>query len=269
MTVMQTDERSMWTMDRSIRHRISAIVAPVTLLLVWLAVTTGEVIPAYILPSPVSVIRVLIVRMPVIAPHILATVQATAVGIFCALVAAATLAIAMALVPGLRTALYPLIIVSQTVPLIALAPLFLLWFGFGLLPRVLVVTLVCFFPILVNLMEGLSSVDPDQLDLLRSMGGRRWDLFRRVQVPASIPHLFAGLRISATYSVMGAVIGEWLGGSEGIGVYMLRSQKAFALDRVFAAIVIVVVLSFLVFGIVWGVQKFSTPWIKPDRGNAR
>lgn len=246
-----------------------SLVAPLALLLVWAMTTSSGLIPPFILPSPVSVGRVLVTRFPVMVPHIKATVEATAMGIVFALFSASILAVVMAVVPGLRKALYPLIIVTQTIPLIALAPLFILWFGFGLFPRVLVVGLVCFFPILVSLMEGLSSVDPDQIDLLRAMGANRWDLFRRVQVPASIPNLFSGLRISATYSVMGAVIGEWLGGSEGIGVYMLRSQKAFALDRVFAAIVVVVLFSFLVFGIVVGIQYLATPWMRVEKRSER
>lgn len=252
------------------RGRVSSVIfVPALLVAAWALVTAGGLIPPYILPTPGSVGRVLITRLPVMAPHILATLKATAVGLALSLVAATAFALVMAVVPRLRRTLYPLIIVTQTVPLIALAPLFVLWFGFGLLPRVLVVALVCFFPILVSLMEGLSSVDPDQIDLLRSMGANRWELFRRVQVPASIPHLFAGLRISATYSVMGAVIGEWLGGSEGIGVYMLRSQKAFALDRVFAAIIVVVVFSFLLFGIVVAMQYLATPWMRVGKRSDR
>lgn len=244
----------------------AVLLTPLVILLVWGVATAGGVVPPYILPSPTRVISVLLSRFPVMLPHIISTLQATALGIVVALVAASGLGVVMAMIPGFRRALYPLIIVTQTIPLIALAPLFILWFGFGLLPRVLVVGLVCFFPILVSLMEGLSSVDSDQIDLLRSMGATRWDLFRRAQVPASIPHLFAGLRISATYSVMGAVIGEWLGGSSGIGVYMLRSQKAFALDRVFAAILVVVVFSFLVFGIVVAMQYLATPWTRSGTG---
>lgn len=245
------------------------LLAPLALLLVWGAVTVGGVVPPYILPSPIQVLLVLVGRFPVMLPHILSTLEATVLGIVVALATASVLGVVMAIVPAVRRALYPLIIVTQTVPLIALAPLFILWFGFGLLPRILVVGLVCFFPILVSIMEGLSSVDSDQIDLLRSMGASRLDLFLRAQVPASVPHLFAGLRISATYSVMGAVIGEWLGGSEGIGVYMLRSQKAFALDRVFAAILVVVLFSFLVFGIVVGLQYLATPWMRTGKRDAR
>lgn len=251
------------------RSGLVGLVAPLAMLVLWGVITSGGLVPAYVLPSPESVLRALLSRFPVMLPHILSTLQATVIGIVVALGAASAMGVIMAMAPGFRRALYPLIIVTQTIPLIALAPLFILWFGFGLLPRVLVVGLVCFFPILVSLMEGLSSVDTDQIDLLRSMGAGRWDLFRRAQVPASIPHLFAGLRISATYSVMGAVIGEWLGGSQGIGVYMLRSQKAFALDRVFAAILVVVIFSFLVFGIVVGLQYLATPWTRAGTRSER
>lgn len=159
-----------------------------------------------------------------------------------------------------RKALYPLFLISQTVPLIALAPLFVLWFGFGLLPKILVVVLVCFFPLVVNLLDGLQAVDPEMADMLRTMGAGNRAVFWNVKFPAALSYLFSGLRIAATYSVMGAVIGEWLGGTVGLGVYMVRAQKAFALDRTFAAIFVIVVLSFIIFGLVRVLEYLVVPW---------
>ena len=145
---------------------------------------------------------------------------------------------------------YPLAVISQTIPLIAVAPLFILWFGFGLLPKVAAVVLVCFFPILINLLKNFRSLNHGYVDLMRSMGANRWQILRHVKLPGSVPAFFAGLRIAATYAVMGAVIGEWLGGASGLGVYLIRSQKSFATARLFAAILMIMLLSLAFFMLV-------------------
>ncbi|MCG8480887.1 MAG: ABC transporter permease [Spirochaetales bacterium] len=239
---------------------VAAPAAAVAILLaVWQFAVAAEVVPAFVLPSPLAVLRTTIAQFGTMTPHIVVTAAATLSGLGIALASAVILTFAMITFPLLRRAMYPLLVVSQTVPLIALAPLFVIWFGFGLLPKVLVVALVCFFPIVVSLTEGAAAVDTDTIDLLRSMGARRWQVFTRARVPASIPYLFGGLRIAATYSVMAAVIGEWLGGTRGLGVYMVRAQKAFALDRVFAAILVVVVLSLAVLGVIVAAQYVMSP----------
>jgi ABC-type nitrate/sulfonate/bicarbonate transport system permease component len=161
-----------------------------------------------------------------------------------------------------RKAVYPLLIVSQTVPIIALAPLFVMWFGFGIIPKIIVVILVCFFPIVVSLLEGLSSVDRDLLNLMKSMGASRLQIFKMVKFPASMISFFSGLRIAATYSIMGAVIGEWLGGRAGLGLYMLRVKNSYAYDKMFATILIIVVLSMTVFKTISLIQYLSMPWFR-------
>lgn len=252
--------------DRRTIRVLTPLLAVTLLVGLWAALTYGGVIPGFVLPTPGSVLLTLVQQLGPMAEHISVTVSATVVGLALALVAAVLLAFVMGAFPTVRMALYPLLVISQTVPLIALAPLFIIWFGFGLLPKVLVVGLVCFFPIVVSLIEGIDAVDRDTISLLRSMGAGRRQLFLRAHLPASIPYLFGGLRIAASYSVMGAVIGEWLGGTSGIGVYMIRAQKAFALDRVFAAIAVVIVLSLSVFGIVVGLQHLLSPWRRVARG---
>jgi ABC-type nitrate/sulfonate/bicarbonate transport system permease component len=245
------------------KHLFSRLVPWTTVVIfiaLWEAVSRLGIVPPFALPAPSQVARTLVQEFEALLPHVAITTAATLSGLGIAFLVAVILAFAMAVLPLVRAAVYPLLVVSQTVPLIALAPLFVIWFGFGILPKVLVVGLVCFFPIVVSLMEGISSVDRDTENLLRSMGAGRRQVFFRAYVPASIPHLFGGLRIAATYSVMGAVIGEWLGGTQGLGVYMVRAQKAFALDRVFAAIAVVVVLSLLVFGTIVGAQRLASPW---------
>jgi ABC-type nitrate/sulfonate/bicarbonate transport system permease component len=234
----------------------------------WAVITHFQIVPAFVLPSPINVVRALVRELPAMAPHVVVTVHATLAGLAIATGSAILLTFLMAVSRIVRVALYPLLVVSQTVPLIALAPLFVIWFGFGLLPKVLVVALVCFFPVVISLMEGVAAVDADTVNLLRSMGAGRWQLFTRAHVPASIPALFSGLRIAATYSVMGAVIGEWLGGSSGLGVYMIRAQKAFALERVFAAIVVIVALSLGIFAVIVAVQRIASPWRSVTEGRA-
>ena len=143
-----------------------------------------------------------------------------------------------------RRALYPLLVTSQTIPIISVAPLFLIWFGYGLVPKVLVVVLVCFFPVVVSFLQGLAAVDTEMIDLLRSMGAPPLLIFRLAKLPAALPMFFSGLKIAATYSIMGAVIGEWLGAEAGLGYYMTLSQRSFLTARVFAIIAVITVLSF-------------------------
>lgn len=161
-----------------------------------------------------------------------------------------------------KKALYPYIVISQTIPIIFIYPLIMIWFGYGIHVRIIVVTLVCFFPIALNFVDALGAASSELIALFRSMGATSWQLFRMVKFPGAMAGLFSGLKIAATYSVMGAVIGEWLGASHGMGVYMMRAYKSFATDRVFAAIIIVVLLSLLFFQGVKLIEKLSLPWMK-------
>jgi ABC-type nitrate/sulfonate/bicarbonate transport system permease component len=143
---------------------------------------------------------------------------------------------------------------------LAIAPLLIIWFGFGLLPKIIVVVLICFFPLAVNTADGLASADPDLIALLRSMGARRGQIWRIVRLPAALPSFFSGLRVAVTYSVVGATIAEWVGGSNGLGLYMLRSKNALATDQVFVAIVITSALSIGLFLLVVLIEHRALPW---------
>ncbi|MCX6100816.1 MAG: ABC transporter permease, partial [Candidatus Bipolaricaulota bacterium] len=148
------------------------------------------------------------------------------------------------------------------VPLMAVAPLVLIWFGLGPSAKVLIVAFICFFPITVNAYEGFRAVDPLYLELLQTLGARRRDVYRHVVLPATLPGIFAGLRVGATYSVLGAVVGEWLGGSRGLGVYMTRALQSFRTDRLFAAILLVMFMSLGLFKVVDEVGGRLTPWVQ-------
>jgi ABC-type nitrate/sulfonate/bicarbonate transport system permease component len=217
-------------------------------------------VPAYILPAPSQAAATAVVRFPSILPHLLLTLQAVIAGFALAFGGAIALAALMHHLRFIRNIFYPVLVFSQTIPLIVLAPLFILWFGFGLLPKVLIVFLVCFFPLAINTLEGLDSVDRDQVDLLRTMGAGTLQILLFTKLPASLGHIFSGLKIAATYSVIGAVIGEWLGGTEGLGVYMVRAQKAFAIERVFAAVIYVTLISLVFLGLIKIIQRAIMPW---------
>lgn len=232
----------------------------IILVLVWLIVVEQGFIQKYILPSPKDVVVTFVRILPDIKSHVLITLKEAFTGFFLAILFSVILAILMDSIKLLGKAVYPLLVVSQTVPIIALAPLFVIWFGFGPLPKIIVVVLVCFFPIVVSLLDGLNSVDPDMLNMLRSMGATRIQIFRLLKFPASMVNFFSGLRIAATYSIMGAVIGEWLGGEGGLGVYMIRVKHSFSLDKMFAVILLIVILSMLLFKAISLIQGFVMPW---------
>src|SRR5699024_350074 len=155
---------------------------------------------------------------------------------------------------------YPLLIASQTIPMVVLAPLFLIWFGYGLLPKVLITALVAYFPLAVNTVDGLKSTDRDLIKLLTSMGSSRWQLFRLAKVPSALPLIFGGARISVAFSVIGAVFGEFVGAKAGLGYLMDRSAPQFETPRVFACIVILAAMGVGLFTLVSLVERLALPW---------
>lgn len=232
----------------------------ILLIFIWQFVVGKGWIEKYILPSPCDIGSTLIQIIPDIKTHIFYTFEEAFIGLVLAIFFAILLAVLMDNIKLLKKAIYPLIIVSQTVPIIVLAPLFILWFGFGVLPKIIIVVLVCFFPIVISLLDGFESIDSDILNLLKSMEASSFQIFRFVKFPAAMAHFFSGLRIAATYSIMGAIIGEWVGGSNGLGVYMIRAKHSYALDKVFAVVIIIVILSMMVFKIISLLQYLLMPW---------
>ncbi len=244
----------------NIKNKLIPLLFLVLLIITWEVVVQKGIIEKYLLPAPTEILRTLFEILPDLKIHIYTTVQEATVGFTISILFALLLAILMDNVSIVKIALYPILVISQTIPIIALAPLFVMWFGFGKLPKIIVVVLVCFFPIIVSLLDGLESVDQDMLNLLISMGANKFQIFQIVKFPASIVSFFSGLRISAAYSIMGAVIGEWLGGKNGLGVYMLRVKHSYAYDKVFAVILVIVLLSMSVFKLISILQYLVMPW---------
>lgn len=245
----------------NIGNKIIPYAGALVLLVIWECAVRLNNLPLYILPSPIQIIKTLAATFPLLFMHIASTMQEALLGFVLAVITAFITAFILNYVSWLNRALYPLLIVSQTIPIITLAPLFLIWFGWGMLPKILVVILVCFFPIVINLLEGLNSVDPDLIDLFRSMGASRIAIFRMVKLPLALPSFFSGMKISASYSIMAAVIGEWLGAQQGLGYFMTIAQKSFRVDRVMAAVMVIAVLSLLVVKVIKMAEWLFIPWV--------
>ena len=229
-------------------------------LITWEVIVNWQAVPQWILPAPSQIWQAVWQNFDLLIPHMMQTMQQVLLGLGLAIVTGVALAAVLDLSSWLRRALYPMLVASQTIPILALAPLLVIWFGFGLTPKVFIVTLFCFFPIAINTADGLTAADPELLALLRAMGANRRQIWRKVRLPASLPYFFSGLRIAATYSVVGAIIGEWVGASKGLGIFMLRSANAFKTDQVFAAIVISSLLSLALFGLVFVAERILLPW---------
>jgi ABC-type nitrate/sulfonate/bicarbonate transport system permease component len=234
----------------------------IILLAVWEAVSRLNAIPAFILPAPSMVAVTLFTEFGVMLRHILITLYETFTGFFISVILSIIIAVLMDSIPAIRKTLYPLLVISQTIPIIILAPLFIIWFGYGYLPKIIIVILICFFPIAVSLLQGLASADKELISLLKSMGASKFEIYRFVKVPSALPGFFSGLKIAAAYSIMGATIGEWVGGKNGLGVYMIRAKQSFNTDRVFAAIIVITALSIIFLKIIEYCERKSMPWQK-------
>lgn len=242
-------------------HAVGTPVMLIVLLLVaWELAVHTLAIPVWLLPSPSRIAWATWEARALLWSHTQQTLLETWLGLGLALASGLILAIAIDMSALLRRALYPLLVASQTVPIIAIAPLLIIGFGFGMLPKVLVVALVCFFPIAINTADGLRSIDPDLVSLLHSMGATRWQTFLKARLPAALPNFFSGMKVAVTYGMMGAVIGEWVGAKEGLGVFMLRSSHSYLTDRVFAAILVISSLSILMFLVVIALERALLPW---------
>ena len=248
-----------------LRQSIPALILLIIVLVVWEMAVKGLNVPLWLLPAPSQVGQALWQTRELLWQHALTTVMETTAGFALAVLTGIATGLIMGIFPLVKRLFYPFLIISQTIPLIAVAPLLILWLGYGLLPKIITVILVCYFPVTISLLEGLETSDPDFTRLLRSMGASRWQILHLVRWPHALPSLFAGLKIAATYSVMGAVIGEWLGASSGLGVYLTNSSHSFLTDRVFAAIFTITVLSFVYFLLISALSWLALPWLTSDK----
>jgi ABC-type nitrate/sulfonate/bicarbonate transport system permease component len=238
----------------------------VCLLVAWEAYVRLAHVPATFLPAPTHIVVGSFQSADLLVEHATQTLLETILGFALAVVVAVAFAAATDFSRLVRRAVLPLFVTSQTVPMVALAPLLVLWFGFGTLPKVLVVALVCFFPIVVATARGLAATDVELVKLYRTFGASRRHIFLRVRVPTALPAAFSGLRIAVTYSVVGAIFGEYAGAFQGLGVLLQTAKNAYRTDLVFGAILVTAVLSLGLYGLVSVLERLLIPWSRLPEG---
>ncbi len=253
-------------------RRWTRFVAPIVLLLIllaiWEVVARGLHVPDFILPSPSQIAIVFVEHFTELAWHGAVTLLEMALGLALGALSGIALAIAVFYSPLLDKALYPLIIGSQMIPVFAIAPILIVWMGYGLWPKVTVAALISFFPLVVNVSDGLREPSEGAVDLFRSMGATRMQIFRKLRWPACLPTLFSGLRVSTTLAVVGATIGEWVGAHQGLGYLMLQSNARLRTSLVFAAIVMLSLLGLLLFGAIRIIERRVVHW-RPVTSHSR
>lgn len=240
------------------------IVPPAVLIAVlimgWYFVARVSGLSSFVLPSPMDVIQAGWETRGLLLSAIGTTLLATGIGLALAVIGGIGIAAVIDFWPLAHRALYPLLVVSQTIQILAIAPILIIWFGFGITPTIVIVVLFCFFPLAISTADGLISSDPDLIALLRAMGASKRQVWRMVRLPSALPSFFSGLRLAVTYSIVAATIGEWVGGSPGLGLYMLKSKNALATDQVFVAMFITSLLSVGLFMVVYGIERLVLPW---------
>lgn len=246
----------------NITNKLWSCSAIVVILLLWQAICSLGMVDSFMLPSPLQVVQAFIKEFPTLMEHSIVTLTEAFLGLGLGIVLGFIMAVLMDQFEVLYKAFYPIIVLTQTIPTVAIAPLLVLWFGYEMTPKVILIVITTFFPIAVGLLNGFRSTDQDSIHLLRAMGAGRWQIFRYIKLPGAMSQFFAGLRISASYAVVGAVISEWLGGFSGLGVYMTRVKQAFSFDKMFAVIFLISIISLILMKGVDYLQKICMPWDK-------
>jgi ABC-type nitrate/sulfonate/bicarbonate transport system permease component len=253
----------------ALRRAVVRVAPPLVLILlclgIWQWYVTAAGIRPQVLPTPLRVVQQGWAFRAVIWANTVPTLQVTLVGFAVSLAVGWLLAVAVDFSPWLRRALTPLLVASQTLPIIAIAPLLIIWFGFGLLPKIVVIALVTFFPVAVGLIEGFAATERPATNLLRSMGASRWQQFRYVRLPGALPRFFTSLRIGITYAVTGAIFAEYVGATVGLGLFMNLQKNSFRTDLVLAAVVVTALLSVTLFALTYLVERLVIPWNTRER----
>lgn len=238
------------------------------LIAAWWAVTEFELVEPYILPSPADTWRTTVDNSTYLLENTWVTTYETVVGFVIAALIGEAVALVMIYSRGIERTMYPLILFAQVIPKIAIAPLFIVWLGFGTSPKILVAVLMAFFPIVISGMAGLRSVDPEIIELTSTMGASNWKTFVKVRFPASLPQLMSGLKIAATLAVTGAVVGEFVGANEGLGYVILQANGNIDTAMLFAALIIMSMLGIILFAIIEIAEQFLIPWHASRRSTA-
>ena len=253
------------------REYAPALVLLAALVGLWEALVRALDARPYILPAPSAVWDAFLEKRDLLPGHLEATAVEALAGLGAAAAGGVALAVLIASVPLVRRVLYPIVVTSQTVPPLVLAPLLIVWVGIGIESKIIVVALVGFFPIVVSTVDGLASADRELVALVRGMGAGKLGVLRHVLIPSAVPAFFAGLKIAAAYAVIGAVIGEWVAAKEGLGIFIIRSQASFRLDQIFVALAVIALLSMALFASVHLLARLASPWnyVNESKGDSQ
>ena len=244
----------------TLKSSVLPLIGILIFLLIWEFLVGWFDIKSYLLPKPSEIILTMIDKYDLLWKHSLVTFYEMMAGYFLAIVVAVPLAIFMTASPTFDRFITPIILFLQTVPKIAIAPLFLVWFGVGTTPKVLVAFLICFFPILIDTSVGLRSVASEMIDLARSMGATRSQIFTRFRLPTSLPYLFSGLKVAATLAVVGAVVGEFVGADKGLGYLLLVTNSNLQTALMFGVIVALTAQGLILFYVIQMLENVLIPW---------
>jgi ABC-type nitrate/sulfonate/bicarbonate transport system permease component len=229
------------------------------------AATTGAVADAlhledFLVPAPSDIATSLWENRSLLGDNAWVTLREVLLGFGCALIAGVAFAVALHLSETLRRAAYPLLVASQTIPIIVIAPILVVWFGYGIGPKLGIVALICFFPITVNTLDGLRSVDPEALKMMRTLGASRTQSFLRVEAPTALPYAFSGAKIAIAVAVIGAVFGEWAGSDSGLGHLMLQDNAQLETARLFAAVMVLSAMAIALFALLTLAERRIVTW---------
>ncbi|MGW0158276.1 ABC transporter permease [Mycobacterium sp. NPDC003323] len=252
--------RGVFSPRRTAANTWRPVVLVIALLAAWWAVTEAELVAPYILPSPADTWAATHQNAAYLAHNTWVTTWETVVGFIIAALVGVFVAVMMIYSSSFEKTVYPLILFAQVIPKIAIAPLFIVWLGFGPSPKILVAVLMAFFPIVISGLAGLRSVDPEILELTSTMGASRFKTFMKVRFPASLPQLMSGLKVAATLAVTGAVVGEFVGANEGLGYVILQANGSLDTAMLFAALIIMSILGIVLFAIIEIAEKLLIPW---------
>lgn len=250
------------------RELAPALALLAALLLAWEGLVAVTDIAPFVLPSPTEVVASFAAMATTLPEHVLATLRAAGFGYLLGALLGIALAVTMSVLPSIRSAVYPLVLATQTTPKIAVAPLFIIWFGVGLLPKVLIVALLAFFPVLINTIAGLESVDRAQLDLMRSVDASQAAVYRYVRFPAAVPFVFAGLRLALTVSIIGAIVAEWVAAERGLGYLLLLYNSQLRTANLFAVLLTLVLLASSTFALLSFLERRLSWEARLQRGSA-
>lgn len=246
--------------SQNIINKILPVLGILIFLGIWQLASDLELVSKLLLPSPIKVVKAFFKDINLLMMHSKTSLVESFLGLSIGASLGFLLALIMDYFDVFRKMFYPLVIISQTIPTIAIAPLLVLWFGYEMTPKVVLIIIVTFFPVAVGVLDGFKSVDKDIVKLLKSMGANDLQILRHAKLPNAIGPFFTSLRISASYSIVGAVIAEWLGGNAGLGVYITRVRKSYSFDKMFAVILLISLLSLLLMKLVDLGQYFAMPW---------